>query len=472
MTISTRYFLGAAGFAAGTSYYLLGVLGLTALPMVVALWAVSLPIALRHYSAELKRDAVGVFFVFGVAGNIDVVEFAAGGSDRRISTLLLALGVLYLLANANESRELLRSRLTLLLVAFFSGEVLNGAAFSVDDLGPLALSRAGQLVSVLVTVLLTRRRPWLMAITAVWALSMSVPLMIQEIVNQGQIVLSSTAFLGVARAGGFFAQADNAALALTYAAGFAIWLYLQHRVSGAVLATVVVAGIIGILCSASRGGLLAMLALLALFCGLAAPRFGKRLLVVAGVIALLAFLVPDTFDAAGDAISRQLVEVGVPATSISRYVQVFAALGGSTDQLMADNVESQRIPNAMGAIETGLDHPLFGIGSGRFIMPLTMERSHFQLAEIFANNGLVGLALYLVFLGTLLATLLRRTRGATLTALVPLLPWLMTHLQSHNIWDMRFHTVPVAFAWGLAIQPTTTEQTTTEQTNAPPALHS
>jgi hypothetical protein len=450
--ISTKAFVGTALVASAASYALIAALHLAALPVVAAFWALALVVALWQSREELLAEWAGILFLFCVAGNVDAIEYALGSRQTQLSIGVVALGVVYLISRRADATRVLRSPAGLLLSLFFICELLSAAAFSNPETFAILENRVGEFITIVCALVLSSRRSGdvLVPATVVWGVLMSVPLMFQEIVHQDTIVISSTAFLGLARAGGFYAQSNNAAIALTFAIALSITLVLTKRLRAAALLPIWMLAGAGIICTASRAGLVTMLVLLIGFCFAVAPRAGRRIAFVLATIALLIVALPDQLASVGDVLSNQLIAVGVPRQSVERIGEVFAMLGGSADEFMADDVESGRVANAEAAIQTGLDHPIFGVGTGRFLSPLGM-RSHFQLAEIFACNGLIGLALYGAFVFAVLSLVAAAPAGSRIALLFPLGVWLAAHVHTHNLFDFRFFCLPLAFGWGRCL---------------------
>jgi O-antigen ligase len=112
-----------------------------------------------------------------------------------------------------------------------------------------------------------------------------------------------------------------------------------------------------------------------------------------------------------------------------------------------------------------IDHPLVGVGPGNYEVaydryylpgwPLALGHAHNIYINTFAELGLLGLAAFLLFLGTLFARIiraLRRTARESVFQRIALLATLgaVTAFSTHNMFDNMFvHAIGIQF--GLLI---------------------
>jgi hypothetical protein len=414
---------------------------------VVALWGLSLPILLRPLRAAMRRELLGVVFLFATAAYVEVLDDVLA-TQRAVSSAILVVGLLYLARRWRTVAEVARSPVMLLFALFFAQQIASAFLFG----NPAALGVLENRASVLLTLLgaaTLARRPGgdkLVPAVVVVATLASVPVMLRELADPGVIasLFSDGPLPAETRSGGLYAQANNAGIALTFALGFA--LALKPRLS--TLVAIVLALGTGIVCAASRGAFsvfLLLLAATALGARLrsVSPRALGRTLAVAAVGLVL--LRPTAALLARGAAS---MEEQVP--SVARLEEVLAALSGSTAELTDD--DSQRSDIAAESIRMIGERPLLGRGTGNFFVAEKHQdfRSHVQFLEVLGENGLVGGVIYGALLAAAALSIRRAPVGLRFSCALVLGAWFLTHFDNHNLVEYRFLVLPPAFVCGVA----------------------
>jgi hypothetical protein len=428
------------------SYVMLTRLGLFGLPVIVALWFALLPAVLSPLLSSLWRECLGVTYLFLTTANADAIDAAVGNEGHRLAAAFLLLGLVYLAQRWRDSVRALMHPLSLLFIAFVVQEVLSAFAFGEDAGIEIVTNRSALLVAFAVVVVLVRRPRGDVVVPAVIAMAaiLSVPIMLQELSNPDEFHLSSSVLLGVARGGGLYSQANNAAIAFTFALGYVFSIFLARQMSRSAMLVLVASVIAGILCAASRAGMVTALAVIGLFWFYAQAHSIRRAVIITVIVGTMVAFVPHIIDIIGSwlsALTNKMEDFGFH--ELSRLSDVFDALGGRTDTHANSDLEMVRLPSIIQSIECGIEHPLFGVGTGNFVDDLGLG-SHFELGEIFAENGLSGLLLYLTLLVATIRSMLRLATTTRQRAAIILLPWLCCHLHHHGMMEYRFLITPFA----------------------------
>jgi len=253
---------------------------------------------------------------------------------------------------------------------------------------------------------------------------------------------------GVIRSGGpfepnFFAQALVVSTAL--AAYLALRArHVRERVVGVAVALLCVAGIAG---TASRGGTLALAAMLGLFLLLRRPRVRVLIPVAVLVFAIGSVVLP-------------------PETT--KRVSSLAAATDVQQSIVHDTSFRGRFAENVTAVYMLRDNPLLGVGSGNFPVRYAeystyagrewrpVRQPHNLYLEAFAETGVIGGTMFLVFLGLTIsgAWRARRLVSADSTLLVEgifvaLIGLLTTSLFLHAAYISTFWAV-IGLAWAAA----------------------
>jgi hypothetical protein len=449
--VFNAYFVGLLPALILGSYLVLGRFGVLGLPVIVALWLALLPVALSPAWSILSREGLGVIYLFLTAANGDAVDAAMNNDGHVLSIAFLALGLVYLTQRWRDTVRTLMQPLSLLFIAFVFQEVVSAIGFGGEMYLQVITNRGALVVAFAVIAVMVRRPRGEIVVPAVMTMAtlVSVPIMLQELSNPAEFRLSSSILLGVMRSGGLFMQANNAAITLAFALGYVFSIYLARRMSRGAMLVMVASLMAGILCTASRGGLATAIAVIGLFWFYAQPHSLRRTAIITAVVGTVIAFFPEIIDMIDSwlgAVTDRMEMVGFH--ELSRLREVLDALSGKTDTLMYGAVEIGRLPNIIESIECGIAHPVLGVGTGNFVDVLWV-RSHFELGEIFAENGLLGLLLYLTLLIATIRSLLRLATTTRRRAVVILVPWLCCHVHNHSIMEYRFMIAPLALLCAL-----------------------
>lgn len=444
--VFNAYFVALLPVLIIASYVMLDRLGVVGLPVIVALWLASLPLVLSPLWSFLWREGLGVIYLFLTTANADAIDAAMDREGRGLSLAFLLLGLVYLAQRWRDCVRALMHPLSLLFIAFVVQQLLSAISFGDDMYIEVISSRGALLVAFAVVAVMVRRGRGEIAAPAVMAIAtiLSVPIMLQELSNPHEFHLSSSVLVGVSRGGGLYSQANNAAIALSFALGYAFSIFLARRMSRNAMLVLVASIMAGVLGAASRGGLAAALAVLGLFWFYGQPHSIRRTVIITVCVGTVIAFFPDIIGIIGSwlsALTHQLEEFGFH--ELSRLSEFLDTLGGKTDTLASRDLELSRLPGMIQAIECGIEHPLFGVGTRNFVDDLG-QRSHFELGEIFAENGLVGLLLYLILLVATIRSLLRLATTTRRRAVIVLLPWLCCHAHNHGVMEYRYMIAPLA----------------------------
>ena len=435
----------AAALCVG-SYALFQRLGVNGLLVVVPLWTLALPLALWAMRAQLRRHALGVAFLFFTAGYAETLDNVLD-VQQRVSFAILLLGAGYLVQQRRRLRALEQHRAIVLLALFFAQACASAALFGSEHTLAIFASRASMGLAVVCATLLAQsrdgRRLFVGAVT--WGVLMSLPLMLRELVDPAQMARPWIEVDDVARAGGLWAQPNNAGASFAFVLAFVDAQWLEGALPARVRWGLFAAASAGVLATASRGAFITALAIIVgawvarVRLSVRGPmRFGGALAVL-GLGALL-------LQPAGELLARAAAS-GDGLADFSRLQQVILALSGSTDELV--DHDSHRLEIADRAIDLIAKSPLIGHGTGEFEV-IADSRSHVEFLEILGENGLVGGVIY----GLLLWVVFRRV-----SSLPPRLrygaylvggAWLLTHFDNHNLLEYRYMMLPLGYLCGVS----------------------
>jgi hypothetical protein len=435
-----------AVFSAAASYLLLQRTGTDGLPEVVALWAVTLPFALRPLWPSLRAEALGVVFLFSSAAYIETLDNFYD-VERRASLAMLVCGLAYLLQRRRTLREIARSPTTWLLALFLALEVLNAALHDAPDVMSIAANRFSVGIAFACAAVLTRRPHGqrLMPSVLIWAVLISLPIMLRQLLDPwgmrfGWLDVEET---DAARAGGLYIGPNGAGAMCSFGIAFVTALAIDGALPKVTRTVLLVGLAIGVLATASRGSLLVAILVAygyAIARGWQSRHFLFRLVlshVVLGIGLLL-------LDMANDYLSHMAAEMdAAEGTSLSRLLQVIQAITGSPDELVDHG--SVRLGLANEAMDRIADRPLFGWG------PEFMKEAgpHVQFLEILGRHGLVGGVIY----GGLLWSLARRVHALPLRVRLGAClvggAWLFTQFFNHNMMEYRYLVLPLGWLVGI-----------------------
>lgn len=414
-----------------------------------ALWLLALPLVLAPLGRALGREWIAVVFVFASAAFVENLDDLLH-VEHGLSLAMVLLSAAYVVQRWSDARHIVRSPLVVLLIVFNLQQIASAWLFANDDPLQVIQNRLSVLAGLVAAATLARRPDGARLLAALIVVGglVSIPIMFDEVMDPDLVLFSWSAVKGPLRAGGLFGQANAVGCALSFAVAALLALRARGEVGrGATLALGGAVGF-GVLACASRGALFVIVALIAAAAWVAAYRRAQRPPLASALLAaaLLAVTLPAL---AGGIVqqSRRLEELGFE--QVERLGEVVLALSGSTAELVDD--DSSRLKLARGALSLIAERPLFGRGTGNFRVKATHElRSHVEFLEILGENGVVGLAFYLLFLAALVRATLRVPPAWRASAGFVVAAWLANHFDNHNILEYRFYLFPVAYACGLA----------------------
>lgn len=426
----------------------LAVLGPHGLLVYAALWLIALAAVLAPRWPALRRELVGALALFAVFAFFDNLDDLVGRREQ-LPLVIVALVLVYVALRHRDARAVARMPAVWLLALFYVQQVASAWLFRSDSLPHIVESRLSAMATVLAGAAMVRQRDgyrvllWLIILGAL----ASVPIMAFELWRPDVLLFSFTPTFGPLRAGGLYGQANEVGTALSFAVAALLALRASGDIGRRLLAVLLACAAFGILACGSRGALLVALALVAARGWIAAQHRAGRApvaltLLAAGVLAIGLPLIASGASLA----ARQLAELGFDGAE--RLDEVISAFGGKTDSLTDD--DSSRLTIARQALVLSAERPLFGVGTGRFTVDVYgPSRAHVQFLEIVGENGLAGLALYLLVLFVLVRTAAGSAPELRTGALLVLGAWLLTHFDNHDLLDYRCMLLPVAYVCGL-----------------------
>jgi O-antigen ligase len=428
--------LGGAGLAVA-----LPRLGPLALVPYVALWTAAAPLVIEPLGGAFLREWPGALFVLLTAASAEFLDDVMG-AQQTFSLALVLLSFGYLAWRAPVTAEVLRDRRVQLLALFLAQTVASALVFGHDDLAHVVQNRISVLAAVGTGAVLVRRPDGerLMPVLLILGALLSVPVMLREVADPDLVLFSQISLKGrTYRAGGMFAQPNNVGMALSFAVAWAIVLRLRDQLGRGATWLILGAASLGILACASRGAMAVTLMLGSGWAWLHARRRAVRLPIATAILAggVLCSVAPFVGQGA-PRLEARLETLGFQ--NVERLGEVVSAVAGSPDELIDD--DNRRLWLAEQALVMISERPLFGRGTGNFAIRGDL-RSHNQFLEILGENGLFGMAFYVLFLITLVRSPLRDGAGLVLIA------WLLHHVDNHNMLEYRFMVLPVAWLCGL-----------------------
>jgi O-antigen ligase len=242
-----------------------------------------------------------------------------------------------------------------------------------------------------------------------------------------------------------FNQPNLAGNAIALAAAFAFVLNDQRQLSRFALTLILVACGVGILTCASRGGMLALLVVLLLGAVLAARRRSGRWPIVSLSLATgTLWLAIPLLGQAASHLTERLTLAGFD--NVDRLGEVVRAISGSPDDLMED--DSSRLKLVDRSLEMIAQHPILGQGTGNFA-PLGEIKAHNMFLAVLGENGLVGGFLYGAFLVAMALGVRRAPAPLRSSGVVVLVAWLLPHMDSHTLLEVRVMSFPIAYLCGI-----------------------
>jgi O-antigen ligase len=425
----------------GASYAVVAWLGVIGLGVTVALWLGALPWLCRPWTG-FGVELGGAAFVLLTAAYVDSLDEVLGVG--RVSLIVLLVGAGYLWLRRGELGATMQSPVSLCLAAFLAQQCLS--AFLVAPQGgvAVAINRASIFLAFIAAATLARRPggAQLMAWAMLLGALVSVPVLAREVMAPEQLRFWSVDVQDAARAGGLYQQPNNAGAALDFALAATLALRLEGAVSASLATGLAAALALGILCTASRGAFLIALAIgAAAALTLAWARAGLRTTLALAAAATLAILLLRQ-PAAVTAVAALRAIDDTEVTNLGRLEEVVLALGGAPEDMMEH--DAQRGDLAQLALARIADRPLWGYGTGNFMSD--DQRSHIEILEILGENGVVGAFFYGLLLLEVGRALLRPTGRARVSRCIVGGSWLMMHLDHHNMVELRFMILPLAFA--------------------------
>ena len=423
-------------------------LGPRGLVVYAALWLLALVAFLAPRWPALRSERLGALALFATFAFFDNLDDLLGG--RQEVPLVIVLATLaYLALRARDARALARTPAVWLLALFYAQQVVSAWFFGSDQLPHIVENRLSALGTVLAGAALVRQPGgrrlllWLMTLGAL----VSVPIMAFELWRPDVLLFSFTPTSGPLRAGGLYGQANEVGTALSFAVAALLALRASGDLGRRGLGLLLGGCAFGILACASRGALAVAIALVAARSFAAAAERAGRAPIATALLAAGVLAVGLPLIANGAALAaHRLSELGFDGAE--RLDEVVSALGGSTDALTDD--DSSRLAIARQGLVLVAERPLLGVGTGRFTIDVYgPSRAHVQFLEIVGENGLIGLALYLVFLLVLMRTALGSAAELRGGALFVLGAWLLTNFDNHDLLDYRCMLLPVAYVCGL-----------------------
>jgi O-antigen ligase len=433
--------LGAAGLI------LLAIEGPPGLLVYVPLWAIALPWTLPHLRGRMRAELSGVLFVLSTAAFTDNLDDFLG--DRQIASMtMVLLSLIYIAQRWRDACAVARSPIVVATAIFLAQQVVSGYCLGNDDPLQIAENRVSVAACVVAGAVLVRRSAGagLFPALLIMGALVSLPIMIFEIAHVDVFLFSFAKNAGSFRAGGLFGQSNGVGCALAFAVAFLLVLRFGGWVTPSRSWLLGALFLLGVLMCASRGALIICLALVAVAAWVAAYRsVGRVPIMTSLVVAIAAALALPPLGRGVVLVTHHLEDVGFE--SVDRLNEVLLAASGSTDELVDD--DSGRLKIAAEALRMIAERPLFGFGTHNFLVRLGNEkRSHIEFLEVLGENGIVGMALYLVLLiaiGTGVARAPRRHRAGCAFVF---LAWLLNHFDNHSIAEYRSLMLPVAWIVG------------------------
>jgi O-Antigen ligase len=435
--------LGALALSSALCLALLGPIGLVPYFLV---WLLALPALLRPLRGALRAEAWGALALFATAASADYLDDLVG-VEQRVTLVLVLCTLVYLLRRGREARAVLRSPALILLGVFFVQQLLSAAWLNPLELWPLLQNRIAVIATVLAGAVLMRRPDGerLLPALAIAGALVSVPVMVWEVAHPADVLFPAASVIGPTRAGGLFAQPNNAGCAISFGIAFVLALRSRGQLSRRLALALGGTLALGLVTCASRGAMLIVAALAAAAVWVAAARRARRPPLVSALVAgvVLMAVVPPLGKSAARQAAR-LEDRGVEQAG--RLTEVLLALSGQTEDLVED--DSSRTRLSLEALALIAERPLFGRGTRNFTVE-GQRRSHVQFLDVLGENGIAGGALYAAFLAALILAVMRAPPPLRAGGAFVLAAWLLTHFDNHDVLEYRHMVLPLAFVCGL-----------------------